>query len=203
MFTCVPRLSLTDFVDIASKAGTPRYTKVKEVKNRPPYSPASDFYKPLREGIVEAHEAGHGKAHLNTIVPSLTDPKKSTNYPAAIAAYKKWWGRKKLSWLNPTRSKFTSSGVEVTVNPELGLEINGVPHLIKLYFKPQTLAKNRVDIITHLMSVSLGTKVANGTVMGVLDVRRSKLICPTVPVPGLTPLLHAELAFVAALWPQV
>jgi hypothetical protein len=43
------RVSLTDFVDIVSKSGTPKATKVAQVKKRGRYEPAVDFYKPLRE----------------------------------------------------------------------------------------------------------------------------------------------------------
>ena len=46
------RLSLTDLVDIVSKSGTPKATKVSHVKARPDYEPAHDFYRPLREQII-------------------------------------------------------------------------------------------------------------------------------------------------------
>jgi len=34
------------------------------------------------------------------------------------------------------------------------------------------------------------------TTMSVLDVRRSKLFSPTVPIAGLTDILNAELAYI-------
>ena len=43
------KISLTDFVDIASKSGTPKATKVAQVKARPDYEPKFDFYRPIRE----------------------------------------------------------------------------------------------------------------------------------------------------------
>ena len=88
------------------------------------------------------------------------------------------------------------------MNPELGLEIDGTPHLIKLYFKSDKLAKNRIDIITHLMSVVLSDQCPSPeeTTMSVLDVRRAKLFSPTVPIQALDAILNAELAYVAHLW---
>ena len=49
----MPQISLTDFVDIVSTSGTPKATKVKQVKYRPAYNPAIDFYKRIRDDIVE------------------------------------------------------------------------------------------------------------------------------------------------------
>jgi hypothetical protein len=91
----------------------------------------------------------------------------------------------------------------VSVNPELGLRINGTPHLVKLYFKADKLAKNRADIITHLMGKTLSGKAPAGCVMGVLDVRNARLLTSTVPIPGLDAQLDAEAAYWNTLWPRV
>jgi len=89
----------------------------------------------------------------------------------------------------------------------LGLKVDGAPHLIKLYFKSKPLEKNKVDIITHLMATTLSglcPSTSNTiTVMSVLDVRRGKLISPTVPISALMGMLQAELAYIATLWPSV
>jgi hypothetical protein len=45
--------------------------------------------------------------------------------------------------------------------------------------------------------------VGSGGTVCVLDVRRSKLIVPTVSGGGLLPIVDAELAYIAALWPNV
>lgn len=46
-------ISLTDFVDFVCKSGSAKLTQVKKVKYRDDYSPATDFYKALREGIIQ------------------------------------------------------------------------------------------------------------------------------------------------------
>ncbi len=200
----MPQISLTDFVDIVSASGTPKATKVRQIKRRPPYSPATDFYRPIRENIIEVHETEQDQAFIDLVITGLTDPKKMTAYPPIVTGYKKWWGRKSLNWFNPPNIQYSKYNVTVSVNPELGLDINGIPHLIKLYFKLEPLSKNRIDIITHLMSVTASTHCASpSTKMSVLDVRRAKLFTPTVPIQGLTHILNAELAYIANLWPQV
>jgi hypothetical protein len=93
--------------------------------------------------------------------------------------------------------------VDVAVNPEVGLKINGEPYLSKLYFKAEPLSKNRVDIITHLMEICLRDRASAETRMSVLDTRRGRLICPRVPIPGLSAALAGELAYVAALWAEM
>lgn len=195
-------ISLTSFVDFVSKSGTPKLTAVRKTKRlmADEYAPAKDFYKRIREAIVEMHQAGASIAHVSAILPGLTDQKKIDSFPRLIKGYKKWSGRKGAEWFEPARCLWQSGGLAVKVNPELGLTIKGTPHLVKLYFKADSLAKNRIDIITHLMAVACAEQAPDGCVMGVLDVRRSKLITPTVPISGLDTMLRAEAAYWVAAW---
>lgn len=196
-------ISLTDFVDVVAASGTPKATKVRHIKNRPDYSPASDFYKRIRKTIVEAHEEAHPKAFLETALRGLTDPKKVTAYPVIVAAYKKWWGRKTIGWIGSANQIYSNNGVEISVNPEMGVEINGVPHYVKLYFKTDRLSKDKGTIITHLMATALSEDCPAGTMMSVLDIRRSKLISLSETIPELSAIVDAELAYMAALWPTL
>jgi len=199
----MPKLTLTDFVDIVARSGTRKATKVAGVKNRPAYSPATDFYKPIRDGLADIHKNSKPKSALKDILRTLTDPKKQANYPTIVAGYAKWWGRKTFEWFDPPSSVFTSAGIDVVVNPELGLEFNGRPHVIKLYFKGEPLTKNRITIVTQLMEAELRQNSPEGALMAVLDTRTSKLIPGSAVSPVVTAILQAELAYIAALWPNV
>ena len=199
----MPRLSLTDFVDIAASSGTSKANKVRAIKNRPPYNPAFDFYKPLRDHIEKTHSSSKGKTDLEKLLPSLTDKKKINAYPILISRYQKWWGKKDLNWFTPPTGIYNDHGIDVSVNPELGLIIDGIPHLVKLYFKSELLTKNRVDVILFLLDSQLSSLSPTDTTMSVLEIRRSKLYTPTVHIPELTAILSAELAYVSALWPHV
>jgi hypothetical protein len=199
----MPYLSLTDFVDVVSKAGSPKATKVSQIKNREKYSPATDFYKTLREGIVNIHESDSSKAALKEILGGLTDKKKIANYPSAIDGYKKWWGNKALGWFNPPNAKFSKHGFDISVNPELGLEFNGKRHVVKLYLKDEKLTKFRVDLITGLMNLALSQPAGNGALMGILDARSAKLFTSSGGTASLEPMIDAELSYIAALWPHV
>lgn len=194
------RLSLTDFVDVVSASGSTKANKVTRIKTRPEYRPAFDFYKPLRDRIIEAHSRGFPRTYIGQLMPSIKDKKKIANYPNAIQGYTKWWGRKKMEWFDPPRLLFTKHDIDVSVNPELGLVINGDSYLIKLYFKADPLTKNRIDVIHYLMNKRLQSKCPTDTQMAILDVRKSRLLVPTIPKPNLAAMLDAELAYIATLW---
>src|SRR5438477_936152 len=124
------QLTLTDFVEIVSRSGTAKAAKVAQVKARPPYEPAYDFYKPVREGLIQIHRGKKDRNALVDIVARQTDPKKLAHYPNVIAGYKRWWGAKNFTWFSPPKSLYTKHGVAVVVNPELGLVYKDAPHII-------------------------------------------------------------------------
>lgn len=198
----MPTISLTSFVDFVSAAGPSKLTVVRRTKKQmeDSYGPEKDFYKRIREAIIEMHRTGDTLARVTGILPSLTDKKKIDNYPQLIEGYKKWRGRKGAEWFEPTHAQWHGGGLAVRVNPELGLTIDGTPHLVKLYFKADKLAKRRIDLITHLMAVACTDPAPGGCIMGVLDVRRSKLITPTVPINRLDTMLRAEAAYWVSAW---
>src|SRR3954462_10658852 len=199
----MPSLSLTDLVDVVSKAGTPKATKVAENKNRNPYQPATDFYKPLRDGLVELHKAGKDRSALAELLGGIQDQKKLTNYPSALDGYYKWWGKKTIEWFDPPRNLYGHAGVDVAVNPELGLIVDGTRFVIKLYLKADPLSKLRVDLVTVLMEIALRPKCKPGDALALLDMRRSKLFTVSAPIKPTRAVIDAELSYVAALWPNI
>jgi len=56
----MPEISLTKFVDFVIKSGTPKMTQVRAIKKRrvDGYDPSHDYYRKLRDGIVELHQQG-------------------------------------------------------------------------------------------------------------------------------------------------
>lgn len=194
---------MTDFVDIVHQSGTPKATKVRQVKQRPDYHPAFDFYKPIREAVSDTHAQGGTKAEFQALAGAVADPKKQSNYPPVIHGYSKWWGTKPLAWFTPPRGNYTAAGVEIVVNPEIGLRWATEKHVIKLYFKEPRLDKYRVSLILDLMEKVLRPKVAPNVTMSVLDVRASKLHSRSPGPLANIAMVNAELAYISALWPQV
>lgn len=199
----MPKISLADFVDIVSKSGTPKATKVAQVKNRPPYNPATDFYKQLRDKIIDTHLNNRDKQYLIDSIEALPNLKKAAHYQAILNGYTTWWGKKKLEWFSPPSDVFSYNNIDVNVNPELGIISNGHPYIIKLYLKADPLTKNRIDIVTYLMEVCLRQHCSSKEIMAIFDVRNSKLITSSVIISSLNATLKAELAYIEALWPNV
>lgn len=199
----MPRITLTDFSDVVAKAGTPKATKVSQLKNRLAYDPAADFYKALREGLVHLHKHGGDKGSVLQIARGVTDPKKAANYPAMLAGYKKWWGRKQLMWFDPPGDVYSKFGIDVAVNPELGLKINGAPCVIKLHLKSEPLSKTRADLVVTLMHSVLGAGKTGGSDFAILDVRQSKVFTFAAAHKNFQPMVDAELSYIATLWSQV
>jgi len=195
-------VSLTTFVDFVSKSGTPKITVVRHFKHGAAYRPAFDFYKPLRDAIVEVHARGKPKKLLDDLVEGLVDPRKVEAFAAVVRGHKRFMRRHPARWFDPPRGQWVEGGLVVHVNPELGLELKQVRHVVKLYFKAERLPKRNVATIVRLMERALGAPGAR-TVFGVLDVRRGALHVPRGPVPGIDALLSSEAASSAAILASV
>lgn len=73
----MPTITLSDVVDIFSKSGTPKATNVRKIKTRDAYSPATDYYRPLRGALTDVHANNKGRASLDAIVTLNYRPKKN------------------------------------------------------------------------------------------------------------------------------
>lgn len=192
-------VSLTTFVDFVSKAGTPKATVVRQWKERDEYQVATDFYKQLRDAIIEYHKS---RGPLDSVLHDC-HRKKAAHYQDAMTGYKKWLRGKSLKWFQPPMGIWQSGRLLVSINPELGLSIGGVPHLVKLYFKADSLTRSRVGIVTHLMATALSAEAPDHCVMAVLDVRNAKLFPGTGADPRLEAQLQAEAAYWSTLWAHI
>ncbi len=197
----MPEISLTDFVDFVVKSGKPKLTKVKQIKERPEYDPATDFWKPLREGIVKIHRTGNFETkEVDKILPEIKDPKKLNRYREAIAGYKKFLGRKKIEWFEPPRNILNLKELGIRINPELGLKIGGERFIIKLYFKNEKLVQNKVDTINAIMEIALRENLNKEDKLAILDVSNSKFFVSNGLVDDLYPLLFGEAVSFVAIW---
>lgn len=193
-------ISLTDFVDFVCKAGSSKLTKVKQVKNREAYSPATDFYKGLREGLIRIHEAKGEKKDLKKIIDSVTDAKKLKNYKEAIEGYKKFWGRKNLKCFKPPFKHWIKGDLDVRINPELGLEYDKNFIVVKLYLKSDKLSKDKIEQILTLMESQLRKGLEAEIKMAVLDVKNGKLFTKENDDISLLPLLEGEAVSFETIW---
>lgn len=193
-------ISLTDFVDFVCKSGSAKLTKVKEIKKRDKYSPATDFYKGLREGIIQNHFKKGDKKNLNKILDDITDSKKEKNYREAVEGYQRFWGRKKIECFEPPYRHWITGGVDVRINPELGLTYDRKSYVIKLYLKSEKLKKDKIAQILTLMESELRESVNPDVIMGILDIKNSKLFTKDDDDISLLPLLDGEVKSFEIIW---
>jgi len=200
------QISLTDFVEFILRAGMPKLTKVRQLKYRGPYNTLADFYRPMREAIIRAHVAGLGKKNVTGCVDSAWDWQEERrgkqHFTELAHAYIGWWGRKNIQWFEPPHEILDLGEVHVSVNPELGLLINGKPHLIKLYFKQRPLPKRYAEVAAHLMYATMHEQCPEGTEMAILDVRRRNLNRLS-DRPHLAALVSGEVAALTTMWSRV
>ncbi|MFM2385541.1 MAG: hypothetical protein RL660_298 [Bacteroidota bacterium] len=193
-------ISLTDFVDFVCKSGNAKLTKVREIKRRDAYSPATDFYKALREGIINIHANNEDRKELKTILNSVSDPKKIKNYTVALEGYKKYWGKKKFVWFTPPRKHWIVGNLDIRINPELGLQFNDNFYVIKLYLKSDNLSKDKISQILTLMEKQLRKSVEKEIKFAVLDVKNSKIFIKEDSDISLVPLLDGEAKCFEIMW---
>lgn len=201
-------VSLTSFVDFATKAGMSQITALKEIKRQraEDYAPFRDFYKQLRDGIVDFHRrGGTNKRELDGLARGLTDTKKVPHYELLIRGYKKFLGRKNISWFEPKKTDWDEAGLTVRVNPELGLTIGGQQHLVKLYFKRHKLTKRLAEPLLHLMASTLSPECdGDAPAMGILDIRHANLFAFSgTPDPNVLLLLAGHARAFMAMYDKV
>ncbi len=191
-------VSLTTFVDFINKAGSPKMTVVRKWLDDDEYDPRKDYWKRLRDGIVNVHSRGQSLDSLDRIA-SQVPQEKQANYKVRADAYKRWANKKDLAWFNPPSGNWRRPGVVVSVNPELGLEIDGDRCIIKLYFKEDKLPANRAALILQMMCETFSRATSAGTQVCVLDVRKGKLHRTSRQRDDYTTQLIGEAAYWGAV----
>ena len=152
------------------------------------YDPKEDYYKRFRDAVRDLHQKDHAKNDLIGIIGSL--PKsKAENYQRMVEGYKKFLGRKDIKWFKPTRASWNHQDIVIPINPELGLEWNGIKYLIKLYLKSDKPSKDRLSSILALMKHTLPSKKYKHAV---LDVRNSKIYLYEADMDSMMPLVEGE-----------
>jgi hypothetical protein len=193
-------ISLTDLVGFVCKSGSAKLTKVKEIKKRDVYSPATDFYKGLREGIINIHSNNQTKNELKNILSTVTDSKKIKNYSEALDGYRKFWGRQSFVWFTPPYKHWIIGEMDVRINPELGLQNKDKFYVVKLYLKSEKLSKDKVSQILTLMEKELRKAVEPEIKFAVLDVKNGKIFIKTDDDISLIPLLEGEARSFETIW---
>lgn len=195
------KVSLTYFVDFVLKSGTPKLTGVREYKERKDEL-SSDFYRPIREAIIEMHKKGLSTSTLEAVTAAQDDEKRKKHYPLVIEGYRRFLADGPKNFFDPPRSPLSLGALEIDVNPELGLVIDGKKHVIKLYFRSEPLDRKRTALVLSLLGKGV-CETNPDLVPAVLDVRTGKLHTHATTSPRVDVLLRGEAAAFAAIYNSV
>lgn len=190
----------TDYIDFLRKAGIPKLNKVQSLVDRPPYHPSFDFYKALREALIDHLKSGKSKKDLYHFLSLVSDSKKISRYTSLVRGYFKFLGRKKANWFEPPSPIWVHKDLNVKINPEFGIEFGGERYLIKLYFKEEPLLKKDVQITLSMMTETLSTGIYTGYICALLDVERGRLHYSKAPDKRIRSLIEGEAESFLRIW---
>jgi hypothetical protein len=164
------------------------------------YRQSSDHWRYLRSELRDALVAGGPRSAVK-VIPKGVREKQRSAYESACAGMFKFWGRKHLQLIGePEPRHWTYGRLDVKVNPEWQLDLDGVETVLKLYLKRDlTLTKRLADPLLSLMAVTFDPE-ARGMSMGVLDVHRGKLFSGTAHNYELRPVLEMQAAAFLVGW---
>jgi hypothetical protein len=197
-------ITFQTFLDYAAaETGTKRLNVVKSAKkfiedDSDPFQ-VRYFYLGLRNAVRESLNAGGHRRPLDECLRAC-QPAKLGSYTANVEGLKRWLGRKTLTNVGPVAPvPWSAGGIVISVNPEFGGQIAGVPHVIKLHFKEKVLTKRQIDSALRMLQI---THEAQGKV-GILDVRRAKLHTITRSVPNIDVIMENDAVSLVHLWTSV
>jgi hypothetical protein len=197
------RAPLSSFAMFVAGGPSAKLAAVASAKNPPRYEPKTDWWKQLREFLPRNHRNGGTKHDVVKFAESVTE-RKHSSYAARSSAYTDWWGRRTINASSGSSTTWSAAGLDVSVNPELFLSVDGVRHVIKLYFKQsEKLSADRANVILRLMELGYrkGSSPSGAPVVGILDLAQGDFIVPTTSLVFLDPLLAGEAASFSTMWP--
>ena len=193
------RVSFTKFLDFVAQKGEPKATTALSAwrQHNTPYDPRYDYHKRVRDLLIN-YEKTQNEPDWDDFV-STQNAKKQSNYEDTIKCYRSW--RKSYSdftWFTPPKAKWSTSEFEVSVNPELGLILDGKRIAIKLFINRNKLSPLKANMAGLLMHQALFPTAPNIN-YGVLDVKQKKLHVFSSATEKLEFLLVGESAHLSAM----
>lgn len=200
-------ITLTEFINFVNKSGTAKATVVRAAKKRReiddnPYT--TDYWYALRKQIIEFHKKGKNLDFIDDIINHICDERKY-NYETLISGYKKFLGKKKIKYITPIKKTWIIGDINITLNPELILEINKKIFIIKLYMSSkESMNRKHADLILTLLEHEMRSKVGGDEpIFAVLEVKTGKLFEQKKKDLSLYPLLKGEAKSFETQWKEL
>jgi hypothetical protein len=184
---------LTTFIEFTVAQGTARVVLARASEGD--YDPRRDFYKGLRERTIRQLVDGWSASAFRRSLREVRNPRKQASYEACRRGLTQWARGREILASRARAGFWEAGGLEVRVNPELRLTVDGGRFLVKLYFKADELTPARRENTLFLLS-EISPQGVNGAI---LDARRGQLITENEQDPALDALLVSDAAAFSAL----
>ena len=198
-------IGLTQFIDFTVKGSSAKMNMVRKIKYQNDYHPVLDYWKQLREGIIKYHRENLQPDFFDALIQAV-DEKKRENYTFAIRQYRKFLKNKDISWFHPGKATWIGDELAVRSSPELGLLIDGEPHLIKLYFKgkKEKVEKRTTRTVLTLLNSSLYEENhSEGVHHSVLNIQKNNFITDNSSNHDQLIALESEAAQFMYIWNKI
>ena len=204
----MPQITLSTFLEFILKPGPRRPAWIRAERKRQTMQPPVDYYKEIRERIAALTPTtppDELARRLLETAEAQPDVHQRGHFREVAEGFARWRRRyRDAQWTTPPVCDWTHESLTVRVHPELGAVLDGVPHLIKLYFLRTRMYKPRSDVITRLLSEACVHCAPPGGVMAALDVRRPLLVTAfDGDAAEMSLILRTEADYFLRLWREL
>lgn len=189
---------IKEFSEIATTETIKKSKIIFKQKYKDGYSPEKDFYKILRDHIQKMHKEDRKIEYLEQAPRATNHAPRKEHFNIMISQYKKWLKKKDITYFQPPRDMYMVSNTNIIANPELGLEINGMPFIVKLFMHKDKLEQVRANFMLAIMDY-LWSEQNNI----VLDVRNKKEFKFHGNKKNYIDAINSEIASLEYIWPNI
>jgi hypothetical protein len=200
-------VSADTFLEFTNTVALPKLRVARDARWRRGYN----FYAKLVGAIVAMHREGRDVASID-VEPlckmdgsASCDERKMRIFPGMLDSYDAFMSRAgKATWFEPPRVAVDLGGINVEVEPELGLEIGGKPHVLLFDFGCAPIPQRKINMSIALLRMAFGSELPMAA-FGVLKLPPGNLYnaaTSTEDIPACWSVLRAEGAALKAFFEQ-
>lgn len=204
------KVSLTQYLNFTSAVSTSaRINAVKRIKYSSAYSPATDYWKPVRDTIKKYHQDGLEVDYLRSVLKKNYPDDKIRNYTRVINKYSSFIKNKDIEYFDAGSSYFKiSEDLTILTNPELGLKIDGKRYFLKNWYKvpskKNSVTKKQISSTLTMMQLSSNNfENADEGTFAILNLQNGKLIEASETNADSILEMNVEMNSFANIWDSI
>lgn len=193
-------VSMTSFATFCAADPTGQLAKVREIRRQyeQDYRLAVDFWSRFRNGLESVHRKGGTRDDLAKALSTAHESRRGP-YSSALDGYRRFWGKKNIELMAALApALWAHDRLQVRVNPEFLLRINGKPTIMKLHLKERLPLNQRLaNPLLYLLESNFGS---GDTAIAILDVHRGKIWTSSKRRASMEHVLHMQAAAFLVGW---